>query len=284
MSLTSLQSIRLFCIDVDGTLYVDSKVVDGATELINRISALKKHVIYLTNNSTLSAEQYASKIQAYGLPCSPDQVLCTSAVTTNYLLSKYPEKSDVLVLGQDGLIDTISAKFTVTPAFNGSYAQLHSKLETNFHKNTTYKAVVVGLSRDCTFPQLAHVSAVLEDPNVEFIVTNEDATFPCCNSATIPGSGAITSFLRSSTGRTPTVIGKPEPRMIRSAMERYGTTKEEVVMIGDRLDTDILAGKNAGVLSVLTSEYGIHGKCDVRRLGIEPDLVVDTVKDLVNLI
>ncbi|KAL0220379.1 hypothetical protein RCL1_000233 [Eukaryota sp. TZLM3-RCL] len=271
----------VFCIDFDGTLVTDT-LIPGSLEFISKALSLNKKIFYVTNNSTLSQQQYCDKILSFGLSCTPHQVRTSSMMTLEYLKLKYPAKSHILVVGQSGLITTLQSYFQVTEAYKGEWQDLREIV----HKGPQFVALIVGLKRDVTFTELAHASIVLENKAVEFIATNTDSTFPSSWTNTMPGAGTLVSFISTSSGREPEIMGKPDPRILFSIASEEQIELSSVAMIGDRLDTDIAAGKAAGCLTVLVTATGVTTADDVAGLNDEemPDVVVPSIAELVSML
>ncbi|KAL0248918.1 hypothetical protein GEMRC1_004152 [Eukaryota sp. GEM-RC1] len=263
MSSTShhlLPHSAVVCLDVDGTLYSENQVVPGAIDFVRACVTNHKSVFFVTNNSTLTVDDYVSKLNGFGFSTSAHYVRTSAAETLRYLRRSFTKDSTVLVLGQDGLIDTLSPHLTVLPAFNGCYSMLKAHIASQLKPD----AVVVGLSRYTNYTQMAHCAVVLEDLSVKFIATNEDCTFPTPWSKTMPGAGAVVKFVQTAAQRSPDiVVGKPQPDIIQSIIDDCNVSPEQVCMIGDRLNTDILAGKRAGVATIFVSETGVHSLKDL---------------------
>ena len=227
-----LREIRGVLLDVDGVLYRGNHVIPGAREFLAFLEGRKLPFIYLTNNSTLSPEDYAARLRAKGFPAQTEQVVGSAEATAHFLAHKHPSRPRVLIIGEKGLHQVLDkAGFPLTD--NGDEAEV----------------VVVGLDRHLTYAKLAEATYAIRR-GAPFYGTNPDRTFPT-ERGFAPGGGAILAALEAATDCPPTIIGKPEPPIFHLALERLGLPPEHVVMIGDRIETDILGAKRVGLRTVL---------------------------------
>lgn len=213
---------------------------------------------FLTNNSTRTRAQYAERLRRMGIECQEHEVITSGYATAEYLHSVAPDGARVLVIGEEGLkVELRLAGLSLS-------------------ENGPVEFVVVGMDRGFTYEKLRRAQqAILE--GAEFIATNPDSTYPM-EEGLIPGAGSIVAAVEKASGRRPKVIGKPEPFMLELALRLSGARREESVVVGDRLDTDILAGNKVGMVTVLvltgvtTEDEARRAKGELRPKFVIPDL------------
>ncbi|MFD1443127.1 TIGR01457 family HAD-type hydrolase [Thermoactinomyces vulgaris] len=218
-----------YLIDLDGTLYRGDQVIPGALEFVKRLDEDQIPYLFLTNNSTRSPEQVAEKLHRFGFPAEAEQVYTSSLACARYLEEKEDVKS-VYIVGEEGLRQAITqAGFVVT----------------DDHPD----AVVVGLDRDFTYEKMKKAFLGIQ-AGAELIGTNADRALPT-EEGFWPGSGSLAMGIAAAAGVEPRFIGKPEPVIMRYALEKLGCRKDEVLVVGDNLQTDILAGVRGGMDTLL---------------------------------
>lgn len=228
---SSLSRVQGWVIDMDGVLYHDTEPVPGAAELLAAFTEQETPFTLLTNNSSLTPAQYAAKLAAMGIVVSQERILTSALATADYLDRTAPEGSHVYGIGGDGLFEALAeSKMRVTPDYRKA------------------RYVVVGLNRRLTFQHLQDAVLAIGG-GAEFIATNPDLTLPT-PLGQIPGNGAIVAAIQAATGREPVVIGKPEPGIFHWACRHLGLAPHNVACLGDRLETDILGGQRAGMITV----------------------------------
>jgi 4-nitrophenyl phosphatase len=261
MPLNTLTHIRGLILDMDGVLWRGAQPLGNLPGIFDKMQAKGLRVILATNNATASAAQYLEKMLSYGVVLEPWQVINSSQATALYLSRRFPAGGAVYVIGEEGLVSTLSAAgFTVNP--------------------TGAQAVVVGMDRKLTYEKL-RTATLLIRAGVPFIATNPDRTFPVPEGL-VPGAGAIVAAVETATDVKPIVIGKPEPEMYLAALERLGTTPAETLVVGDRLETDIAGGQaihcpTALVLSGVTSPEQAQAWMPA------PELVLPDLTSLMNM-
>jgi HAD superfamily hydrolase (TIGR01450 family) len=202
---------------------------------------------------------YIEKFLSYGVTIQPNQII-TSAMATAYLLKKkFPSGGPVFIAGEAGLIHTLAdAGF--------------------FHAVENVLAVVVGLDRALTYEKLSDATLLINNGAL-FIGTNPDPSYPTPRGLQ-PGAGAMIGFVAIATGVQPQYAGKPAPVMINMALENLKLTPQEVLVVGDRLDTDILTGQNAGCRTALVLT-GVTTREDLKKWPQSPDMVCENVTSFV---
>jgi len=257
----NLSSIRGFLLDMDGTIYLGNRLLPGALEFVTRCRESGRRVLFLTNNSSKSAVEYAHKLNALGIAASEQDILTSGEATVSYLRAA-GFGSRVYLLGTKPLQDEFS--------------------RAGFEFDSEHPDVVVlGFDTDLTYDRLRRACDLIRK-GVPFMATHPDINCPT-ESGPIPDCGSIIAAIRESTRRTPKVIGKPNPEMIESAMRKIGVRRQETAMVGDRLYTDIAMAVAAQITGILVLS-GETQRSDLSESRYTPDLVVDCIGDLVGLL
>lgn len=253
-------TLRAWLIDMDGVLYRGDEPLPGAAALVATLQAEGHPFLFLTNNATRTPAQYVGKLARIGIRVDADRVFTSSLATAAYLRRHYPPPRRVLVVGGDGIRQAVD---------EAGYERVRCAEEADL--------VVAGLDQSVCYEQLAEASLAIAAGR-PFIATNPDRTVPS-ERGNLPGAGAILAFLEAAGGRPPLVIGKPEPGIFEAALNHLGVTAAEAVMVGDRLETDILGGHRAGLrtICVLT---GISTRAQAEAFDPRPDWIVPDLSAL----
>ncbi len=256
----SLQSKTLFLLDMDDTIYNEDTLFPGTLPLLSRIEKNGGHYVFITNNSSRSVEAYIEKVTAMGIPAGPENFYISTDATIRYLRQQYP---GALVYCQG----TRSFVRQLTEA----------GIRTTEAVEPDVDVVLVAFDTELTHEKLRRTCELLTR-GLPFIATNPDLVCPV-SFGFVPDCGSVCQMLKNATGRTPVVIGKPEPTMIDCVREEYGVPREETVVIGDRLYTDIASGINAGVttICVLSGEATL---ADIAASADKPDFVFESVSEI----
>lgn len=251
--------IRYLLADLDGVFYRGSEALPGAAGFVRWLAERGIAVLYITNNSTRTPDQFVEKLERMGIPGQPEQVLTSSLATRAYLESRAPRGTRVHAIGQQGIREALFGDGYFAPA----------------DEDPAY--VVVGLDTQVTYDKLRRACLLIR-AGATFIGTNPDRTFPAPEGIT-PGCGSILAALEAATDTRPTVIGKPERWLMLEGLRRLNADPAASAVLGDRLDTDIVGAQRLGLaaLMVLT---GVHGPVDLAASEVRPDVVC---RDLVEL-
>lgn len=235
-----------YLIDLDGTMYRGEEKIEEASDFVKALQERGIPYLFVTNNSMRRPERVAEKLERFDIPATREKIFTTSMATANYI---YERKQDatVYMIGEEGLHDALVEKgFTLVD------------------KNPDF--VVVGLDREITYEKLTKACLAVRG-GATFISTNGDIAIPT-EHGLLPGNGSITSVIAVSTTVDPIFIGKPEAIIMEQALKVLGIAKEETLMVGDNYDTDILAGMNADMDTLLVhtgvttveklKEYEVH--------------------------
>lgn len=228
-----LKSIQLYLFDMDGTLYLGNQLFDFTTELLQTIKATGRRYLFMTNNSSKSVDDYVVKLGKLGISATRDDFITSSQATAYYLKENYPNHR-LYVCGTTSLKEELKREgFLVTE----NLAEVD--------------CIVMGFDTELTFRKLEDVSRLLlTRENIPYIATNPDYVCPT-EFGSVPDCGSVCDMIFNATGKRPVVIGKPSPLMPQLAMARYGYSKEETAVVGDRIYTDIKSGLNAGIVGIL---------------------------------
>ncbi|KAL0061305.1 hypothetical protein AAF712_011882 [Marasmius tenuissimus] len=271
--------------DCDGVLWHGDRLIPGATEVLSLLRDRKKNVIFVTNNATKSRKSYKGKFDQLGVEAKVEEIYGSAYATAVYLSSvlQLPKNKKVYVIGQSGLEEelreegityiggTDPADCTITPF----------SLE-NFTLDPDVAAVVCGLDTAINYTKLSKAFQYLtRNPGCQFIVTNEDSTYPAAHGL-LPGAGSISAPLRYALGKDPIAIGKPAKTMLDCIKAKVHFDPRRTIMVGDRLNTDILFGQAGGVSTLLvltgiTLESEISGS---NPSPIVPDYITTSIGDL----
>jgi HAD superfamily hydrolase (TIGR01450 family) len=238
MDKSVLKKMKLFLFDMDGTLYLGSRLYDFTIELLQTIRETGGKYLFITNNSSKSVADYVKKLEKMGISATREDFM-TSSQATAYYLHKHHEGQTLYVCGTESLKEELRSEgFTVTTDL--------SKVE----------CVVMGFDTELTFKKLDDVSKLLTEKDIPYIATNPDYVCPT-EYGYVPDCGSVADMLFNATGKRPLFIGKPEPAMPLYAVEKVRSerdalvNKDNTLVIGDRLYTDIACGINAGTKSML---------------------------------
>ncbi|SJM66115.1 Hypothetical NagD-like phosphatase, Actinobacterial subfamily [Gulosibacter sp. 10] len=253
-----LPQIECWLTDMDGVLVSEQQALPGAKELIQQWTEADVPFLVLTNNSIYTARDLSARLRSKGLNVPEDRIWTSALATADFLAGQVPGGS-TFVVGEVGLTTALhEAGFIMTEE------------DPDF--------VVVGETHNYSFEAITKAIRLISG-GARFIATNPDATGPSPEGI-LPATGAITSLITKATGAEPYVIGKPNPMMFRSALNKIGAHSSNTAMIGDRMDTDILAGMEAGLHTILVMS-GITSPTDISKHPYRPDRVLKGVYELV---
>jgi NagD protein len=247
--------------DMDGVLVHEEAAIPGAAEFLARLQERGRKFLVLTNNSIFTPRDLRARLLASGLDV-PEKAIWTSALATAQFLADQRAHGSAYVIGEAGLTTALHEVGYVLTQRNPDY-------------------VVLGETRTYSFEAITSAIRLIEK-GARFIATNPDVTGPSPEGP-LPATGSVAAMVTKATGVAPYFIGKPNPLMMRSALNRVGAHSETTVMVGDRMDTDIVSGLEAGLRSVLVLT-GSTRPDQVDRFPYRPSRVVQSVADLVDLV
>jgi 4-nitrophenyl phosphatase len=254
----TLRRIGHLIIDMDGVLYRGSEAIPGTAGFIEFLRERGIGFVLATNNATRTPQQFVDKLAAMGVEVRVGEVLTSSQATAGYLAGIAPPGARVFAVGMDGLWTALR---------EAGFSLVEEGAE----------FVVVGMDFAVCYERLAQAALQIR-AGARFIGTNPDRTFPS-ERGIVPGAGSLLALLEAATDIKPTVIGKPETAMIEQALARLRAQAVTTAILGDRLETDILAGQRAGLCTWLVLS-GVTSRAMLEDSQIQPDLVFDDVADL----
>jgi len=256
--------IRGLISDMDGVLWKDDMPIGDLPAIFGRIGSRGFKVTLATNNASKTANEYLEKLRGFGVTLEPWQIVTSSEATAHALATRYPQKGAVFVIGGNGIVTALRAK-GFTPI-------------TDPDDEARPLAVVSSFDRQLTFQKLRRATLHVRS-GVPLYATNADRSFPTPDGL-IPGAGAILAALETATDVKATVIGKPSPFMMEIAMERMRLTKDEVLVIGDRLETDIAGGQAVKARTALVLS-GVTTLEQANEWKPKPDLIANDLDELI---
>lgn len=251
-----MKQYKGYLIDLDGTMYRGTEVIKEAGDFVRRLQEKGLPYLFVTNNSSRRPEQVAEKLQAFGIQAAKEQVFTTSMATAQFIAVRKPG-STAYVIGEEGIRSALQEKGITLQDKNPDF-------------------VVVGIDRDINYEKLSLACLGVRN-GATFISTNGDIAIPT-ERGLLPGNGSLTSVVTVSTQTQPIFIGKPESIIMEQALEVLGVSKEDTLMVGDNYDTDIKAGMNAG-LDTLLVHTGVTTKEILEKKDDQPTYVADTLEE-----
>ena len=252
------REIRSWLMDMDGVLVHEDEAIPGADAFLQRLRELEVPFLVLTNNSIYTRRDLAARLRASGLEV-PEEAIWTSALATARFLEDQRPGGSAFVIGEAGLTTA-----------------LHQAGYVRSERNPDY--VILGETRTYSFERITHAIRLVNS-GARFIATNPDPTGPSPDGA-LPATGSVAALISRATGVAPYFVGKPNPLMMRSALNALDAHSETTAMVGDRMDTDVVAGIEAGLETVLVLS-GVTTRAEAERFPFRASQVVDSVADLV---
>ena len=248
------KDIGSWLLDMDGVLVREEHPIEGANRFLDTLSRTQTPFLVLTNNSMYTRRDLSARLAFGGLNVPEENIWTSALATANFLAAQRPGGS-AFVIGEVGLTTA-----------------LHEVGYTQSENDPDY--VVIGETRTYSFERITKAVRLIEN-GTRFIATNPDPTGPSLEGS-LPATGALTALLSRATGKDPYFVGKPNPLMIRSALRELSAHSESTAMVGDRMDTDMVAGLEAGLHTVLVLS-GVSGDEDAQRFPYRPSRIVSSV-------
>jgi HAD superfamily hydrolase (TIGR01450 family) len=259
---SSLKNKKLYLFDMDGTIYLDNDLFEGVDEFLRRIERDGGRYVFITNNSSKSVVDYVKKLHFLGLSYVNEEHFFTSAQATIMLFKEKFSNQLIYAQGTRSFIEGLKgAGLNIIETYDESAV-----------------AVLVGFDPELTGEKLKNTCKMLTKHDIPYYATNPDWVCPV-DFGYIPDCGSMCFGIEKATGKKPIFIGKPEPAMIYSVMEKFGYEKKDTVVFGDRIYTDIASGYNAGVDTVLVLS-GEATMTDYNESQIKPTYVLNAVKEM----
>jgi len=244
---------------MDGVLVREGSVIPGANDFLSALRRSGRSFLVLTNNSMFTPRDLSARLSAMGIDVPEDQLWTSALATAKFLASQRPQGS-AYVIGEAGL-----------------HTALHEVGYVMTNRSPDY--VVLGETRSYSFEAITTAVRLIESGS-RFIATNPDPTGPSLEGS-LPACGAVAAMIQRATGTDPYFVGKPNPLMMREGLNKLGAHSESTVMIGDRMDTDVLAGIEAGLETILVLS-GVTQEPDIESFPYRPTRVVSSVAELVS--
>ncbi len=254
-----LSNVQTWLCDMDGVLIQDGAMIAGADGFLARLRATRRPFIVLTNNSLFTARRISADLGAMGLDVPAERIWTSALATAQFVHSQRPRGS-AFVIGLDSVHEALRNVGYAEDASHPDYVVLGETWEYSYEDFTTAIRLIRAGSH--------------------FVSTNPEPNGPSLEGA-LPGCGAMAAVIESATGVSPYVVGKPNSIMIREAMDVVGASSDTTVMVGDRMKTDILAGVDAGISTILVLS-GADDADDARRHSFRPTRVVASVAELID--
>lgn len=255
--------IKALIIDMDGVIWKSDAPIGDLAATFHRIRERGLKFVFATNNSTRTPEQYVARLKEFGIEVEPWQIVTSSQGAAHAVAQKFPRGTKVFMIGEDGIQLALEERgFEVVSVEDAPQAEV----------------VVMGIDRGITF-QKASEATLLVRRGIPFYATNPDKTFPTPRGE-IPGAGAWISIITTATDIQPIIAGKPFPFLMDLALEKLGTKKEETLVVGDRLETDIAAGQAVGCPTALVLS-GVSTKEQAENWKPKVDIIAEDLAMLI---
>ena len=257
--MSAVTKIDAWLTDMDGVLVREGEAIPGAAEFLGRLIQMNRRFLVLTNNSIFTRRDLSARLAHSGLDVPEDRIW-TSAIATGQFLNDQAPNGSAYVIGEAGLTTALhEIGYTLT--------------------STAPDFVVLGETRTYSFETITTAIRLIEK-GARFIATNPDVTGPSPEGP-LPATGSVAALITKATGVSPYFVGKPNPMMFRSAMNQIEAHSESTAMIGDRMDTDVIAGIEAGLETFLVLT-GSTRKAEIERFPYRPKHVVDSIADIID--
>lgn len=249
----SVKEARGLLIDMDGVLWRGSSILPGVQEFFSTLRDLKIPFLLVTNNATVSTESAVERLSSIRVNIKPQEVLTSAFATAAYLQTVLPAGANIFPIGEAAVRKALrQAGFNLLDQHDSAHA------------------VVMGFDRRINLEKLTQAALAI-DAGALFVGTNPDVSFPI-EGGQAPGNGAFIRAIEAATSVSPIIVGKPEPLLFEQATKRLDTASERTLMVGDRLETDILGAQRAGIGTALMLT-GVTSSEDVEASDIKPDFI-----------
>ncbi|XP_060185669.1 phosphoglycolate phosphatase 2 isoform X2 [Lycium barbarum] len=243
-----------------------------------------KKLVFVTNNSTKSRKQYAKKFHSLGIPVNEDEIFSSSFAAAMYLkVNDFPREKKVYVIGEEGILEELElAGFTALGGPADGKKNIELKSDCLFEHDKSVGAVIVGFDRYINLYKLQYGTlCIRENPGCLFIATNRDAVGHFTDLQEWPGAGCMVAAICGTTQKEPVTVGKPSTFLMDFLLQKYNITTSRMCMVGDRLDTDILFGQNAGCRTLLVFS-GVTNESTFQDLSkeVQPEYYTNSIADI----
>jgi len=246
-----------YLIDMDGVLIHGNKMIPGADEFIQRLKKKGKKFLVTTNNPSFTPGDLAHRLKTIGLNIEPEQIFTSAMAAANFVSSQKPQ-GKAFVIGESGLTEALHHVDYILTDIDPDY-------------------VILGETQNYSFPHITQAIQLIMSGAI-FVATNPDSTGPS-DKGVVPACGAMAALIEKATGKPPFFTGKPNPLMMRSALNYLGVHSENTTMVGDRMDTDVIAGIESGMNTILVLS-GISKMEDIDYYPYRPNDIYNSVAEL----
>lgn len=260
--MTKVDYYELYLLDMDGTIYFEDKLISGAKEFINKLIESKIKYVFVSNNSSINKNAYLNKLRNLDIMCNEENLFSSSMAMGLYLQENYNGKNVYLVGTKSFEEELVSCGVNLV--------------------KENADIVVIGYDRELTYEKIIKACEFL-DSGAVFLATNPDLVYPLKNKRYLPDCGSICDMITNATNRVPTYIGKPNQYMVEVLAKKFNVQKEKIVIVGDRLYTDIQTAINSGIDSVLVLTGETNADM-LEKSTIKPTMVVTSIGDIINKI
>ena len=250
-------TLKNYITDMDGVLVRGSTLIPGADKFIAQLREQDREYLVLTNNPLYTPRDLAHRLQRIGLNIPTERIFTSAMATARFLQSQRPDGT-AFVIGESGLTEAIHEVGYIITDMNPDYVVLGETNSYNYEMLTTAIRLIVA--------------------GAQFIATNPDTSGPS-EQGIVPACGATAALIEKATGKSPFFVGKPNPLMMRTALNYLGVHSEDTIMVGDRMDTDIIAGVESGLDTILVMT-GVTNHDDVERFPYRPTQILESVADI----
>jgi NagD protein len=250
--------MKNFIIDMDGVLIQGNRIIPGADQFINRLRAQGRKFLLLTNNPVYTPRDLAHRLQATGLQIEENQIFTSALATAAFLHQQRPD-GKAFVLGESGLTEAVH-----------DIGYIITDVEPDY--------VVLGETLAYDFQMIKKAIRLIHDSGARFIATNPDASGPSENGL-VPACGAMAALIEKATGVSPFFVGKPNALMMRTALNYLNVHSENTIMVGDRMDTDIVAGVTSGMETILVLS-GVTKESQIDKFPYLPTFIRNSVAEI----
>ena len=258
--MSELTRVQSLVIDLDGVVWRGQTALPGVLEFFSMLDVRKIPFVLATNNAAISPEQVSHRMELMGIDASTENVLTSGLASAEFLRHELPPGVSIYAIGEDPLKSAlVHAGFSITQSADDA------------------RAVVVGMDRQMKWEELAEAALAIQ-AGALFLGTNPDVTFPI-ERGLVPGNGALLAALETATGVKAMIIGKPEPYLYLQAIAHLQTEPKHSLAVGDRLETDILGGQRAGMITALILT-GVTQRLELDSSPIQPDYVFEDLPQL----
>ncbi len=271
-----LKHIKLAIFDLDGVVYRGQTLIPNVDKIIQELKDLSIRIIYNSNNSTATRQMYVERLRNFGIQSEINDFYTSASITATEITNT-KKNSNIFVIGEKGLREELKV--------------MGHKIIINPKNFSDIDFVIVGLDREFSYQKLAIAQKSILEGQAQFYATNTDSTLPAA-SGLLPGAGVMVNALKTCTGKQPIkIFGKPEPFGINLILKDTNIPAKNACIFGDRLNTDIVAGNRAGIITIavltgVTSENMITDlkhklkESDLIDKNLEPDLVIQSLSEI----